>query len=186
MNQCISICCYLPFAITNEINVQISSWAGEMKTAKMSLKPFENWVWKVWEHGRGVRHWPHWPWVGVHMNSLHELLNVMFESKPTHLLSQGTFLNIMENKLVGVYSKEVMTWVCAVWLKITIHLRSDVLCTGTEEMLRRCGRKIHKVIYENVISTSENCSMSRGLFHFLRCSFLCHLRRYFKMIKWHI
>lgn len=102
------------------------------------------------------------------------------------LLSQGTFLNIMENKLVGVYSKEVMTWVCAVWLKITVRLRSDVLYTGTEEILRRCGRKIHKVIYENVISTSENCSMSRGSFHFLRCSFLCHLRRYFKMIKWHI
>jgi len=83
MNQCISICWYLPFAITNEMNVQISSRAGEMKTAKMSPKPLENRVWKVCENGRGVRHWPHWPWVGVHMNSLHELLNMMFESKPT-------------------------------------------------------------------------------------------------------
>lgn len=43
-----------------------------------------------------------------------------------------------------------------------------------------------KVIYENVISTSENCSMSWGSFYFLCCSFLCHLRRYFKMIKCHI
>lgn len=90
------------------------SWGNE--TGKMSLKPRKSLGLNDNPRPRPGRKDadpidPEWEFT---LTSLHELLNMLFESKPTSaqqhcLLSQGTVLNIMENKVVGVYSKEVMT-----------------------------------------------------------------------------